>query len=95
MESDTDVSVSSTKRSGWSALLISLHGLKKVTKDRSNLRGIPMVDSGNTIKLFVNTNMIKNRKKSDIPINFLRNAGQKVVDAVGEIPGAGQTKFHP
>ena len=67
MESDTDVSVSSTKRSGWSALLISLHGLKKVTKDKSNLSKIILVDSGNTIDLFVNPNIIKNIKKCRLP----------------------------
>ena len=37
VESDTDVSVSSTKTSGWSGLNISLHGSKQVTKDREYL----------------------------------------------------------
>ena len=28
-------------------------------------------------------------------MNLLTNAGSKIVDEVGEITGAGQTKFHP
>ena len=28
-------------------------------------------------------------------MNFLTNAGSKILYKVGEIPGAGQTKFHP
>ena len=95
MESDADVSVYSTKKSGWSGLQTSFYGKKQVTKDGLYLREMIIMGSVTTIKLFGNPNMIKNRQKSDIPINFLRNAGQKVVDAVGEIPGAGQTKFHP
>ena len=38
LEIGADVSVSSTKTSGWSRLKISLHGNKQVTKDRSYLR---------------------------------------------------------
>ena len=54
-----------------------------------------MMDSDITINLFGNPNMITNRQKSDIKLNFLTNAGSNIVDEVGEIPGAGQTKFHP
>ena len=54
-----------------------------------------MMGSSTTINLFGNPNMIKNRQKAEIPINFLTNAGSKIVDEVGEIPGAGHTKFHP
>ena len=39
--------------------------------------------------------MITNRQKVEIPMNFLTNAGSKIVDGVVEITGAGQTKFHP
>ena len=28
-------------------------------------------------------------------MNFLTNAGSKIVYKVGEIPGSGQTKFYP
>ena len=28
-------------------------------------------------------------------MNFLTNAGSKIVDKVGKIPGSGQTRFHP
>ena len=49
-----------------------------------------MIDSGTTINLFGNPNMITNRKKADIPMNFLTNSGPKIVDKLGEIPGAGQ-----
>ena len=38
VDSDTYVSVSSTKKSIWSGLQISLHGKKQVTKDGSYLR---------------------------------------------------------
>ena len=54
-----------------------------------------MMDSGNIINLFGNTNMITNRQKEEMTMNFLTNTGLKIVDEVGEIPGAGQTKFHP
>ena len=95
MESEADVSVSSAKTSGCSRLQIILHGSKKVTKDGSYLREIIMTQSGTTINLFGNPNMIKNRQKADITIKFLTNAGSKIEDEVGEIIGAGQTKFHP
>ena len=61
----------------------------------SYLRESIMMDSGTTTNLFGNPNMITNRQKADIPMNLLTNAGSKIVDEVGEIPGAGQTKFHP
>ena len=50
-----------------------------------------MMDSGNTIDLFGNPKMITNRQKPEIPMNFLTNAGSKIVGKVGIIPGAGQT----
>ena len=30
-----------------------------------------------------------------MPMNFMTNAGSKILYEVGEISGAGQTKFHP
>ena len=54
-----------------------------------------MMDSGTTINLFEDRNMITNRLKADIPMNFLTNSGSKIVGEVGEIPGAGQNRFHP
>ena len=53
------------------------------------------MDSGTAINLFGNPNMITKRQKSYIQMNVLTNAGSKIVDDVGEIPGSGQTKFHP
>ena len=94
VDSDVDVSVSSMKTSGWSGLQISLHGSKQVTKYRSYLREMIIMDSGTKINLFGNPNMITNRRKVEIHMNFLTNAGFKKVDEVGEISGAGQTKFH-
>ena len=95
VESDADVSVTSTKQIVWSALQISSHGRKQVTKDGSYLRENIIMDSGTTTNLFVNLNMITNRQKVEIPMNFLTNAGSKILDEVGEIPGAVKTKFHP
>ena len=92
-EIDADVSVSSTKTSGWSGLKISFHGRKSVTKDGSDLIEMVIMDSGTKIKPFGNTNMITNRQKLEMPINFLTNAGSKIVDEVGEIPGAVQKHF--
>ena len=63
VESDADVSVSSTKTSGWSGLQTSLYGRQKVTKDGSDLREIVSMDSVTTINLFGNPNMITNRRK--------------------------------
>ena len=54
-----------------------------------------MMDSGTTINLFGNPNMNTNIQTVEIPIKFLTNVGSKIVDKDGEIPGAGQTKFHP
>ena len=53
-----------------------------------------MMDSGTTINLFGDTNMITNILKAEILVNFLTNAGSKIVDEVGEIHGAVQTKFY-
>ena len=39
--------------------------------------------------------MITNGQKVNISMSFLINAGSKKVHVVGEVPGAGQTKFHP
>ena len=94
-ESDTYVSMPSKKTRGWRGLKIIFHGSKQVTKDGSDLREMIMLDSGTTINLFGNTNMIKNRQKADIPTNVLTNAGSKIGDEVGEITGSGKNKFHP
>ena len=53
------------------------------------------MDSETTINMFVNPNMITNRQTAEIPINFLTNAGAKIVNRVRNFSGAGQTKFHP
>ena len=65
--SDADVSLSSTKISGWSGSQISLNGSKQVTKYGSYLREMIMMDSGTTINLFVNPNMIKNIQNRRCP----------------------------
>ena len=52
------------------------------------------MENGTTINLFGNPNMITNRQKVEIPMNFLTTAGSKVVYKVGEITGAGQTKLY-
>ena len=54
-----------------------------------------MMDSDTTIKLFGNPKMIKNRLKLEMPMNFMTNSGSQIVDEVGKIHGAGQTKFQP
>ena len=95
MDSDEDVSVSSTKISGWSGLKLSLYGSKQVTKYVSHLREMIMMDSGTTINIFVNPNIVTNRQKVEITMNFLTNSGTKIVDEIGETPGVGQTIFHP
>ena len=94
-ESDADVSVFSTKKSGWGGLQISFHGSRQVTKEWSDLREIIIMDSGTTVNIFGNIRMITKRQKEKVPMNFLTNAGSKIVDEVGEIPGSGQNKFHP
>ena len=53
------------------------------------------MDSGTTINMFGKTNMITNRQKSEILMNFLTNAVSKIVDKLGEIPGLRQKKFYP
>ena len=53
---------------------------------------IIIMDSGTTTNLFGNTRMITNREKAEITVDFLINTGSKIVDEVGEIPGAGQKK---
>ena len=37
------------------------------------------MDSGTTINLFGNPKMINNGKKVEMPMNFLTNAGSKIV----------------
>ena len=49
-----------------------------------------IMDNGIKTNLFGNPNMITNRQKADIPMNFLNNLGSKIVYEVGEIPGEGQ-----
>ena len=67
---------------------ISLNGIKQVTKYGSNLREMIMMEIGNTIKFFGNLNMIRNRHKEETPMNFLTNAGYKILYE------AGQTKIN-
>ena len=63
MDSDTYVSVSGTKTSGCGGLKSSSHERKQVTKDGSYLIEMIMMDSGITINMFGNPNMITNRKR--------------------------------
>ena len=95
MDSDAYLSVFSTKTSGWSVLQISFHGKKQATKDGSDLRETIMMDSGTTINIFVNPNMTTNRQKTEYYYEFYKQCTVKKVYQVGEIPGAGQAKFHP
>ena len=71
MDSDTDVSVSSTKKSGCIRLQISLHGRQKVTKEGSDLREMIMMESVTTINLFGDPKIITNKQKAEIPIKWL------------------------
>ena len=48
-----------------------------------------MINSGTTINLFGNPNIITNRKIGD-PHGFSDQSRVKIVDKVGEINGAGQ-----
>ena len=80
LESDAYISAHSTKKNSWSGLQISLHGIKQVTKDGSYLIEMIMMDSGTTVNLFGNPNMITNRQKSEMRMNFLTNAWSKMVD---------------
>ena len=66
-----------------------------MTKYGLDLREKIIMDSATTINLFGIPNMITNRQKVDIPMNFLTNTGSKILYGVGKITGAGQTKFHP
>ena len=84
-DSDTDVSVSSTKTSGWGGLKISSHRSKQVTKEDSYLIEMIMMDSGTTINIYGNPKIITSRQKADIPMNLLTNTGSKIVDEVGKI----------
>ena len=52
------------------------------------------MNSDTTKQLFGNSNIIKNRLKAEITINFLTNAGSKIVDEPEEITVVGQTKFY-
>ena len=52
-----------------------------------------IIDNSTTINMFVNPNMITNIRKSEIPTNFMTNAGSKIVDKFGEIIVSGQTKI--
>ena len=38
------------------------------------------MESGTTKNLFENTNMIKNRLKADMPMNFMTNSRSKIFD---------------
>ena len=67
VESDTDVSVSSTKIRSRSGLQTSLHGRKEVTKDGSDLREIIMMDSGTKINMFGNPKTTTNRQNHICP----------------------------
>ena len=53
------------------------------------------MDSGTTINLFGNPNMITNRQRTEMPMNFMTNACLKIVYEVGEITGSVHTNFHP
>ena len=61
VDSGSDVSVYSTKTSGWSGLQISLEGSKQVTKYGSDLRAVIIMNSGTTTNMFGNLNMTTNK----------------------------------
>ena len=60
--------------------------------DGSDLREIIMMNSGAKINPFGNLIMITNRQKAEIPMNFMINAGSKILDEIGEILVSGQKK---
>ena len=50
-----------------------------------------MMDSGNKTNLFENPKVIRDRPKTEIPVNFLTKSGQKIV---GDISVSIQTIFY-
>ena len=65
--SDSDVSVSSTKTNVWSGIKISLYGSRQVTKEGSDLIKMIIMDSGTTINMFGNPNIITNIQNRRFP----------------------------
>ena len=53
------------------------------------MKEMTIMDSGTTTNLFGNPRIITNREKTEITVDFMINTGSKIVDKVGEIPGAG------
>ena len=65
--SDSDVSVSSTKTNVWGGIKISLYGSRQVTKEGSDLIKMIIMDSGTTINMFGNPNIITNIQNRRFP----------------------------
>ena len=49
-----------------------------------------MMQSGTTINIFGNPNIIAKRQNLEMPMNLLTNAGSKTVEEVKEITGSGK-----
>ena len=90
------MSVSRKKTSRWRGLQISLHGEKQETKDGSDLREMIMLDSGwhYNQPVWKSKHDHKHMKNLDV-LEVSDQCKVKIVDELGKIPGAGQTKFHP
>ena len=60
-----------------------------------HLRDLILLDSGSTCHTFMNSDLVKNLRKSNRPINMSTNVGSTKIDMEGDVPPLNKVHFDP
>ena len=87
---------SATKRVGWSALQLNLHGKqpkqRKETTTNHEFEGLRdkiILDNGSTMSIFGNPELVTNIRDSNSTLQMATNAGTQETNQIADVPGYG------
>ena len=90
--SDDDANSTTSQRSGWGANLFQAVNLSQ-NEESENLRNVLLLDSGSTVSLMCNPNLVDNIQKKKNSIKLDTNGGSKCLKWEATMPGLGAVNF--
>ena len=91
-ESDGKASTAGSKGSGWSGFQQATIHAQKEDEDEK-MKNMIMLDSGTTISLFCNEDLVTDVRESSELLNLTTNAGSKVINKEATVRGFGTVRF--
>ena len=85
---------SSGNVTGWSGFQkATVHAQRGELGSEDDMRNVFMLDSGTTISLFCNRDLVHNVRDSKEILNLTTNAGSKIIDKEADVKGFGTVKY--